>query len=109
MVTYNAAAWLVDRHVSAGDGDRLAVVCGDVQLTYSELQHQIWRAQHAIADLGVRRTERIVLVVDDGPAWLAWFLGCLRSGVVPVPLSTMLTKAGLPAFVAVALASPFSR
>src|SRR5436305_11196417 len=104
MVTYNAAAWLVDRHVSAGDGDRLAVVCGDVQLTYSELQHQIWRAQHAIADLGVRRTERIVLVVDDGPAWLAWFLGCLRSGVVPVPLSTMLTKAELEPIIVDAVA-----
>ena len=26
---YNAAAWLLDRHVDAGDGGRLAVICGD--------------------------------------------------------------------------------
>jgi benzoate-CoA ligase len=93
--TYNAAAWLVDRHVEAGDGDRLAVVCGDQQLTYADLQRQLWRAQHALATLGLRRTERIVMVVDDGPGWLAWFLGALRAGIVPVPLSTMLTKAEL--------------
>jgi benzoate-CoA ligase family protein len=35
------------------------------------------------------------MVVDDGPAWLAWFLGALRAGIVPVPLSTMLTRAEL--------------
>ena len=94
-MTYNAAAWLVDRHVTAGDGDRLAVVCGDRRLTYDDLQRQVWRAQNALAALGVRRTERVAMVVDDEPGWLAWFLGALRSGVVPVPLSTMLTKAEL--------------
>ncbi|HEY2813716.1 MAG TPA: benzoate-CoA ligase family protein [Acidimicrobiales bacterium] len=94
-VTYNAAVWLVDRHVTVGDGDRVAIQYGDVQLTYSALQRQVWRAQHALAELGVRRTERVVLVLDDEPAWVAWFLGALRSGIVPVPLSTMLTKAEL--------------
>ena len=39
----------------------------------------------------VRRASASLLVVNDEPAFLAWFLGALRSGVVPVPLSTMLT------------------
>lgn len=94
-MSYNAASWLVDRHVERGDGERPAVVCGETRLTYAELQQQVWRVQHALTELGVRRTERVVLVLDDGPVWLAWFLGCLRSGVVPVPLSTMLTSAEL--------------
>jgi benzoate-CoA ligase len=98
-MTYNAATWLVDRHVESGGGDRLAVVCRDERLTYSDLLRQIWRAQHALAALGVRRTERVVLVMDDEPAFLAWFLGALRSGVVPVPLSTMLTKSELEPIV----------
>src|SRR5205085_1435872 len=38
-------------------------------------------------------------VVNDEPAFVAWFLGCLRSGVVPVPLSTMLTGDDLGAIV----------
>jgi benzoate-CoA ligase len=98
-VTYNAAAWLVDRHIESGNGDRVAVVCRDQRLTYDDLQRQMWRAQHALASLGVRRTERVVLVMDDEPAFLAWFLGALRSGVVPVPLSTMLTKGELEPIV----------
>src|SRR5207302_7871192 len=69
--------------------------CGDTQLTYAELQREVWRAQQALRSLGVRPTERVAMVVDDEPAFIAWFLGALRSGVVPVPLSTMLTAGEL--------------
>jgi benzoate-CoA ligase family protein len=104
-MTYNAAAWLVDRHIESGGGDRVAVICRDERLTYSDLLRRIWRAQHALASLGVRRTERVVLVMDDEPSFLAWFLGALRSGVVPVPLSTMLTKGELEPIVDDAVAT----
>ena len=40
------------------------------------------------------------MIVDDELAFPAWFLGALRSGVVPVPLSTMLTAGDLAAIVA---------
>ena len=88
---YNAANWLVDRHVASDRGGRVAIVCGDERLTYEDLQAQVWRAQHALEGLDVRPEERVVMVVNDEPAFPAWFLGCLRSGAVPVPLSTMLT------------------
>jgi benzoate-CoA ligase len=90
---YNAAAWLIDRRIASGDGDRTAVIEADTgeQLTYADLQRQVFRAQHALEALGVRREERVAMVVNDEPAFPGWFLGALRSGVVPVPLSTMLT------------------
>jgi benzoate-CoA ligase family protein len=100
MDTYNAAAWLLDRHIDGGNGQRLAVVCGDARLSYAAVQQDVWRAQHALRDLDVRRSERVAMVVNDEPAFLAWFLGGLRSGVVPVPLSTMLTANELAAIVA---------
>src|SRR3954454_8625903 len=96
---YNAASWLVDRHVADGEGGRTAVICGDDQYTYEQVQRDIWRAQHALTELGVRREERVAMVVNDEPAFPAWFLGALRSGVVPVPLSTMLTGDDLGAIV----------
>src|SRR3954469_16624705 len=98
--TYNAAAWLLDRHIDNGDGARLAVVSGTERLSYADVQRDVWRAQHALRDLDVRRGERVAMVVNDEPAFLAWFLGGLRSGVVPVPLSTMLTAGELAAIVA---------
>jgi len=81
--------------VAAGHGGRPATVGGGARWTYADLQAGVWRAQNALADLGVRRTERVALVMDDEPSLVAWFLGALRSGVVPVPLSTMLRAGDL--------------
>ena len=59
----------------------------------------MFRAQRALRELDVRRGERVALVLDDELAFPAWFLGALRAGVVPVPLSTMLTAGELAAIV----------
>ena len=97
---HNNAAWLVDRHASGVVGDRIAVRCRGVDTTYAELSTELFRAQHALAELGVSAGERVVLVLDDDLSFPAWFLGAQRSGVVPVPLSTMLTGAELGPIVA---------
>jgi benzoate-CoA ligase family protein len=97
---YNAAEWLVDRHVRAGGGDRVAFRCRGESLTYTGLLGEIWRAQHALVGLGVSVGDRVVMVVRDELAFPAWFLGAMRSGAVPVPLSTMLRSADLGAIAA---------
>ena len=100
MGDYNAAEWLLDRHVEGGAGDRVAIRSGGDSMTYADLQAETFRAQRALAALGVEEGDRVVLVVNDEPAFPAWFLGALRAGVVPVPISTMLTSADLAAIVA---------
>jgi len=98
--TYNAAAWLLDRHVDAGDDDRVAVRCQGQSTTYRQLLTDAWRVQHALEALALVTGERVALVMNDEPAFPAWFLGAMRSGLVPVPLSTMLTADDLAAIVA---------
>jgi acyl-CoA synthetase (AMP-forming)/AMP-acid ligase II len=100
MESYNGAAWLLDRHVEDGHGSRVAIRCGGDSHTYDDVLGEVWRVQHALEDLGIVAGTRVALVVNDEPAFVAWFLGCLRSGVVPVPLSTMLTGDELAAIVA---------
>ena len=102
---YNAAAWLVDRHIETGAGKRTAFRVDGVDTDYAALQREVWRVQQALRQLDVRRGERVALVLDDELAFPAWFLGALRSGVVPVPLSTMLKPEELAAIVGDALAS----
>jgi benzoate-CoA ligase family protein len=99
MTAHNAAAWLVDRHVEAGDGERTAYLVDRTATTYAQLQREVWRAQNALRALDVRRGERVALLLDDELAFPAWFLGGMRSGVIPVPLSTMLTPAEVAAIV----------
>src|SRR5262245_52598449 len=100
MGAYNAAGWLVDRNVERGLGSRVAIRCGGDSHTYDDVLREVWRAQHALAALGIESGERVALVVNDEPAFVAWFLGGLRSGIVPIPLSTMLTGDELAAIVA---------
>jgi benzoate-CoA ligase family protein len=100
MSQYNAAVWLIDRQLGAGHGDRIAYRIDGQSVSYAELCDEVWRAQNALRQLDVRRGERVALVVDDELAFPAWFLGALRAGAVPVPLSTMLTADELAAIVA---------
>lgn len=97
---FNAASWLVDRHVDEGRGDRTAVVCGDSTWSYRDLQAATVRAANGFAQLGLRAEERILMVADDEPGFLACFLGALRMGAVPVPVSTMLRSQDLAAIAA---------
>lgn len=97
---YNAAAWLVDRHVASGRGDRIAIRCQGRSTTYGELLEEVWRAQHLLAGLGLDVGDRFAMVVQDDETFPAFFLGGLRSGLVPVPLSTMLRGEALGEIVA---------
>ena len=97
---YNAAAWLVDRHVEAGDGDRVAIRCQGRSTTYGRLQQELWRAQSLLSSLGAEPGDRVAMVVGDDETFPSVFLGAMRSGLVPVPLSTMLKGGALGEMVA---------
>ena len=62
-------SWLVDRNIEEGRSDAMAFRVDGTSTTYAELQRQVWRAQRALADLGVRRGERVAMVVNDEPAF----------------------------------------
>jgi benzoate-CoA ligase len=100
MPTFNAAEWLVDRHVREGRGGREAIRCRGEATTYDALQIEVWRAQNLLADLAVARGDRVAMVVPDDATFPAIFLGAQRSGIVPVPLSTMLRGQALGEIIA---------
>ncbi len=87
---FNAAAWLVDRHVDEGRGDRTAVRGLDRTLTYTELAALTRKVAAALRAIGVRRDDRVVFVMADDVELLSGILGAFRAGVVAVPVSTML-------------------
>ena len=100
MGAYNAATWLLDRHVGDGRGDRVAVRSGGRDLTYESMLRETWRVQQVLAELGIGREERVVLMMNDSPEMIAWLLGSMRSGAIPVPVSTMLRPDDIAAIAA---------
>src|SRR5947207_13775664 len=91
MNSYNAVTWLLDRNVAEGRGGKLAYTDTVSELTYGELQAQTRRAANMLRRLGVRREERVAMIMLDTVDFPIVFLGAIRAGIVPVPLNTMLT------------------
>lgn len=90
----NAAEYFVDRHIAEGRADKAAFVEADGAqrvLTYGALHEEAGRFAGALARHGVRREERIAMIVRDQIEWPVVFWGSLKAGAIPVPLNTLLS------------------
>src|SRR4030088_452624 len=90
--SYNAVTWLLDRNVDEGRGEKLAFTDTVSELSYGGLQQQSCRLANLLRRLGVRREERVAMIMLDTIDFPIVFLGAMRAGVVPVPLNTLLTS-----------------
>ncbi len=91
---YNAAADFIDRHVAAGRGDHPAFIDHERTLTYGGLDAASRKAGDMLTrTLGLRREERVALLLLDSVDYPAVFWGAIRAGVVPVLLNTLLAAA----------------
>ncbi len=84
----NTCANALDRHVSAGRGDRIALVhdsayTGEVtRLTYAELLDRVSIFAGALRRLGVERGDRVIIYLPMVPEALIAMLACARLGAV---------------------------
>ena len=87
---FNAAAHFIDRHISEGRGEKIAIECGIERVTYAQLVERVNRFGNALRTLcAVQRGERVVLLLLDGPAFFYAFFGAIKTGAVPIPTNTM--------------------
>ena len=97
---FNAAEYLTERRVSAGDGARTAVHHPRGTLTYAELSAEVKRVAGGLAGIGVRPEERVVLCMADDVELFTAILATMHLGAIAVPCSTMLTGAERSVLVA---------
>lgn len=97
---FNASEWLLDRHIAAGDGQRVAVRCEARSLSYEELQGLVGRTAGALRAIGVRPEERVAMAMLDSVEFISVFLGAMRIGAVPVPMNPLLPGRDLGVIVA---------
>jgi acyl-CoA synthetase (AMP-forming)/AMP-acid ligase II len=71
-----------------------------VRLTWREFDAYVNRWANALASLGVRRAERVATVLGNSLELLATYWACAKLGAVIVPLSPLLTAAGLGSLIA---------
>jgi benzoate-CoA ligase len=76
---------------NAGRSAKTALIDDVGALTYGELTEQIRRFAGGLKALGLKREERVLLLMQDSSDWVVAFLGSLYAGVVPVAVNTLLT------------------
>ncbi|MGZ9130313.1 MAG: benzoate-CoA ligase family protein, partial [Candidatus Binatia bacterium] len=86
----NVALELVDSHIRLGRGNKAAILCGEQTVSYANLHDSVNRVGNALIDMGVRREERVAILLPDRPEWAFAFFGAIKIGAVAVPLNTML-------------------
>ncbi|MFB7949475.1 acetate--CoA ligase [Kitasatospora phosalacinea] len=81
----NVAYNCVDRHVEAGNGDRVAIHFegepGDSRaITYAELKDEVSKAANALQQLGVAKGDRVAVYLPMIPEAVVAMLACARIG-----------------------------
>ncbi len=87
---FNAGVAFIDRHAAEGRGDKVALRCSHGDITYGKLAENVARCGNALKSLGMRRGDRLLMVVRDSPIFFYVFWGAIKAGFVPVPVNTLL-------------------
>ncbi len=83
------ASTLLDANLDAGREGLAALMLADGALTYGELARLTAGVGRWLREAGVQREQRVLMILDDSPAFVATFLGAMRVGAVPVPVNPM--------------------
>ena len=86
----NIAQYFLDRRIGEGRGERIAIRLDDRSLTYAEIQRLANRFGQVLRGLGVRREERVMIALPDGPEFVGAFFGVLKIGAVVVMVNPQL-------------------
>src|SRR5262245_65900796 len=71
----NSTEELIDRHVEAGNGDRVALLYEEQRITYRQLQGSINRLGSALRGLGLDEEDRVLLRAPSIPPALVAKIG----------------------------------
>ena len=85
---YNASEILF-ANLAAGRADKIAIYTATANISYGELCTQAARVGNALSSLGLKKGDRILLLLNDTPAYPAIFFGAVRAGFVPMLINTL--------------------
>ena len=102
---YRRFAWQVPADFNFGsdiidelarDPARLALIWCDEsgeerRLTFADISRVSNRCANLLQSLGIRRGDRVIVMLPRLPEWQIAMLGCIKLGAIPIPCIDMLT------------------
>jgi len=89
-VKFNIADFILKERGKKSKENPIVIYYGDEKITYNKLEEMTNKAGNALLDIGVRREDRVLLLLLDTPEFYYSFLGAIKIGAVPIPTNTML-------------------
>src|SRR5438093_9482446 len=75
-----------------------AIACGEERLTYADLVDRIERLARGLVSMGVGPSDRIALVLPNGPPFVISFFAAAGMGAVAAPLNPQFTEKELAGY-----------
>jgi len=89
---FNPTEELLEKHVAAGRGERVALLFEDQRITYAQLLGQANKFANALRELGVREGDRVLLRTPTIPPAIATNFAVLKLGAVITPISPLFSR-----------------
>jgi len=70
--------------------DKTALVFGDIRLTYTELEDQCNQAANALAELGVKKYDRVAILAHNTHHHVLTWMGCAKIGAIYLAVNYLL-------------------
>ena len=68
-------------------------------LPYAELRHQAISTARKLLSLGLKRGDRVAVVAETGPEFMAVFFGCQYAGLIPCPMPYTMYIGGKDSYI----------
>src|SRR5674476_99659 len=79
-------------HSAESRPDYLAIVHGATHTTYAQIEHTANQLANSLIKRGAQRGDRIAILLENSPSYIAAYYGILKAGGITVPLFPSTTK-----------------
>ena len=98
-IQFNAVHYLLKKHLNNDVADKAAIIFEERSLSYSQLNVLTEQYAHFLFSNGIVAGDRVLLLLNDSPDWIAMFLACLQVNVIAVPVNTFCKEHDLRYFL----------
>lgn len=95
----NLSTYYLEDNLAQGRGDKVAVYCEDKQYTFNDMVRLTNRVGNVLKEFGVGYEDRVLLILQDSPEWLAGWFATMKIGGVASHAYTYLLPADYEYFL----------
>ncbi len=79
---FNMTSYILDDNIASGRGNRTAIYYQDENYTFNDICALTNRVGNVLKEMGVERENRVIVILNDSPEWVASWLGAIKIGAV---------------------------